>query len=417
VREEPLTQRRQRARRGYAAAAAVLVLLAAETACAPGWADRPAAPPKPLAPCAWWYGIGEPPSDDELELAARRYDVVVLNATETAAMRRLHELNPEIKVLVYKDLSSTRNYPGAVHGDTDATWLPTGIGYNAAQNTHPEWFALDVEGQRIEWQGYPKHWQMTVWDPAYQQAWAAAVTAEVTREGWDGVLADNDFNTLRHYSSAILVGTAHHEATDRLLRDGLDAFLSVVGPSLEKAGKIFVPNVSETYLIPGRWTAHSRFNGAMEENFGFRDDGGSGELLTFQGNQWKELRAQAALGESWLLLVTHTRNARQERAGYASAALLAGPYTCWTGATTATYRDPEWSPLQEAGLGEAVDVATRQPNGAWTRPFTNGWVAVNPTGATVQLTPPAGLVDITGAPVSHVELTAGDGSVLVKPKA
>jgi hypothetical protein len=398
--------------RGFSAAIAAAILA---VSCTPGWATNSSAvPPKPLAPCAWWYGIGEPPTQGELALAARRYNVVVLNATETEAMRTLRQLNPKIKVLVYKDLSSTRNYPGAVNGNADATWLPSGIGYFAAQNSHPDWFALDTAGKRIEWNGYPKHWQMTVWTPAYQQAWTAAVTAEVTREGWDGVLADNDFNTLKHYSPAILAGTANAEATDRLLRDGLDAFLTMAGESLQKAGKIFVPNVSETRLIPGRWTAHSRFGGAMEENFGFRDESGSGELLTFQGNEFNELRAQAALGESWLLLLTRTRDAREERAGYASAALLAGPHTCWTPATTSTYLNPEWSKLQEAGLGEAVDAATRQSTGVWTRQFTNGWVAVNPTAATVQVTAPEGHVDLTGTKVAQVELAAADGAVLVK---
>lgn len=402
-----------RPRRGFLAGLAALTLV---VSCTPGWATNTSAPPpRPLAPCAWWYGIGEPPTAAELDLAAKRYDVVVLNATETAAMRTLHELNPKIKVLVYKDLSSTRNYPGAVDGTTDATRLPSGIGYYAAQNGHPGWFALDTAGARIEWRGYPKHWQMTVWDPTYQDAWTTAVTDEVTKEGWDGVLADNDFNSLRHYSSALLAGTATAEETDRKLRDGLDAFLTKAGESLQKAGKMFVPNVSETRLIPGRWTAHSRFDGAMEENFGFRDSGGGGDLLTFQGNEWMELRAQAALGETWLLLLTRTTDAREERAGYASAALLAGPYTCWTRATSATYVDPEWSTLQDAGLGEAVDAATRQPGGVWTRQFTHGWVAVNPTSVAVRVTPPAGLVDLDGAAVSEVDLAAADGAVLVKP--
>jgi hypothetical protein len=405
---KPLNRRQ----RGVIAGVAAMILVGS---CSPGWANTNAPPPQPLAPCAWWYGIGEPPTAADLETAAKRYDVVVLNATEIAAMRRLHELNPKVKVLVYKDLSSTRDYDGAVNGNTDAARLPSGIGYYAAQNNHPEWFALDTTGKRIEWRGYPRHWQMTVWNAAYQQAWTTAVTDEVTKEGWDGILADNDFNSLSHYSPAILAGTANAADTDRMLRDGLDAFLTMAGEALQKAGKMFVPNVSETRLIPGRWTAHSRFSGAMEENFGFRDDGGTGELLTFQGNEWKELRAQAALGESWLLLVSRTRDDRQERAGYASAALLAGPYTCWTRATTDTYLDPEWSKLQDTKLGEAVDAATRQPNGVWTRQFTGGWVAVNPTSAAVQITPPPGLVDLSGAAVSQVDLAAADGAVLLKP--
>ncbi|MFD7658025.1 putative glycoside hydrolase [Actinosynnema sp. NPDC059797] len=379
-------------------------------------ADPLAPPPKPLAPCAWWYGIGEPPTSVELKFAAQHYDLVVLNATETRALRRLKKLNPAVKVLVYKDFSSVRNYPGAVIGDSDAPFLPSGIGYFAAQRNNPQWFAVDGEGRRIEWKSYPKHWQMTVWDPTYQKAWTEAVTAEVVREGWDGVLADNDFSSLGHYSSAIIKGAEDAAESDRIIREGLDAFLTTAGDALQKAGKMLVPNVSESHLTAGRWSAHSRYHGAMEENFGLRDTG-TGELLTFKGNEWKELRSQAALGETWLLLITHTKSEREERVGYATAALLASPHTCWSGATTRDYRHPDWSHYQEAELGEAVETANRLPSGVWDRRFTGGYVAVNPTGQKVSVTPPAGLVDVdTGEAVpATVELEAADALILVEP--
>ena len=368
--------------------------------------------PKALAPCAWWYGIGDSPSPWEIRAAAKHYDVVVLNAWETAAMRKLHELNPKIKVLVYKDFSSTRNYYGAVEGDRDAEYLPTGIGYHAAERT-PGWFAISTLGQRIEWNGYPKHWQMTVWDPAYQKAWADAVVSEVLREGWDGVLADNDFSSLKYYSPSVIAGTADAAGSDRLLRDGLDGMLELTGDALEKAGKMLVPNVSESQLTPGRWSAHSRYAGAMEENFGLRGDDGTGELITFQGNQFKEQRAQAALGESWLLLITHTKSDKEERVGYASAALLASPHTCWTRAQP-DYKNPYWSTYQDARLGEAVETANRLPSGVWNRRYSNGWVAVNPTRTSVLLTPPPGLVTLRGEPVpAQLDLPAADAVVLV----
>ncbi|MCR3753820.1 putative glycoside hydrolase family 15 protein [Lentzea californiensis] len=369
--------------------------------------------PKALAPCAWWYGIGDSPTQWEIRAAAKHYDVVVLNAWETAAMRKLHELNPKVKVLVYKDFSSTRNYYGAVEGDRDARYLPTGIGYHAAERNQPGWFAISTLGQRIEWDGYPKHWQMTVWDPAYQQAWADAVVGEVLREGWDGVLADNDFSSLKYYSPAVIAGTADAAGSDRLLRDGLDAMLALTGDALEKSGKMLVPNVSESQLTPGRWSAHSRYAGAMEENFGLQGDDGTGELITFQGNQFKEQRAQAALGESWLLLITHTKSDKEERVGYASAALLASPHTCWTRAQP-DYKNPYWSLYQDAQLGEAVETATRLPSGVWTRRYSGGWVAVNPTKTSVLLTPPPGLVTLRGEPVpDRLDLPSADAVVLV----
>ncbi|GAA1274860.1 putative glycoside hydrolase family 15 protein [Saccharothrix xinjiangensis] len=378
--------------------------------------DPLAPPPEPLAPCAWWYGIGKSPTAVELKFAAQHYDLVVLNATETKALRRLKRMNPDVKVLVYKDFSSVRNYPGAVIGDSDAPFLPSGIGYYAAQRNNPEWFAVDDDGHRIEWKPYPKHWQMAVWDQGYQKAWTEAVTTEVVREGWDGVLADNDFSSLRYYSSAVIKGAEDATESDRILREGLDAFLTTAGDSLQKAGKMLVPNVSESHLTAGRWSAHSRYHGAMEENFGLRDTG-TGELLTFKGNEWKELRSQAALGETWLLLITHTKSEREERVGYATAALLASPHTCWSGATTGDYRHPDWSHYQEAELGEAVETANQLPSGVWDRRFTGGYVAVNPTGQAVLVTPPAGLVDLdTGEAVpGTVELAAADALVLVAP--
>ncbi|MBP2335407.1 hypothetical protein JOF41_001585 [Saccharothrix coeruleofusca] len=380
--------------------------------------SAPDAPPAPAAPCAWWYGIGEPPTPAEIGFAARHYDLVVLNATETAAMRRLRALNPEITVLVYKDLASTRDYPGAVHGDRDARYLPTGVGYHAAEDGHPEWFALDGTGRRIEWRSYPRHWQMAVWHPDYRESWTAAVLAEVVREGWDGVLADNDFSTLRHYSDAVLSGTADAEETDRVLRGGLDALVATAGEALRRAGKVLVPNISESRLTPGRWSAHSRHGGGMEESFGLRGDDGAGGVLTFRGDEWKQLRASAALGRSWLLLVTPVEGGRDERVGYASAALLAGPRTCWSGARTPDYRDPDWSPHQGTGLGEAVEAARRLPSGVWTRRYAHGWVAVNPTGTTARVTPPADVAataSVAAIAEAPLDLPAADALILTPP--
>ncbi|MFI9009105.1 putative glycoside hydrolase family 15 protein [Actinosynnema sp. NPDC053489] len=406
---------------GLLCAAALLV---SSTACTSGLAlGRPVPPqdplgplPKPLAPCGWWYGIGEPPTNRELAFAAEHYGLVVLNATETWALRRLRQLNPKVKVLVYKDFASARNYPGTVVGDADAPLLPTGIGYFKAERENPQWFAVDARNHRIEWTAYPKHWQMTVWDPAYQKAWSEAVVTEVVHEGWDGVLADNDFSSLRYYSPAVLKGTLSADESDRMIREGMDRFLTTAGDALHRAGKMLIPNVSESHLTAGRWTAHSRYDGAMEENFGLRDNG-TGELLTFTGNEWKELRSQAALGESWLLLITHTKGAREERLGYATAALLAGPYTCWSGASTKDYRNPDWSEYQDAKLGEATETANRLPSGVWDRRFTGGYVAVNPTGKAVRVSPPPGLVNVDGgvAAPDSIELASGDAVVLVNP--
>jgi Hypothetical glycosyl hydrolase family 15 len=108
---------------------------------------------------------------------------------------------------------------------------------------------------------------MAVWDPAYQQQWASDVTAEVVREGWEGVFADNDLTTLGFYSDQLLQGTHTQEESDQKLRDGLDRLIDVAGSSLSAVGKVLVPNIgfSARQSFPERWASHTRFGGGMDE--------------------------------------------------------------------------------------------------------------------------------------------------------
>lgn len=375
---------------------------------APPASREPAAEP---ATCGLWLGIGTEPTDDQLVDAAQRYPVVVLNAWEVAAQRRLRALNPSITVLVYKDLSSTRSYAGAQHGGI----LPSGVSYDA----DPRWFATDTAGQRIEWGPYPGHWQMAVWDEGYQRAWTDAVTAETVRDRWDGVFADNDIADLGFYSDAVLSGTSGRDGTNQLLRDGLDRMVTTAGTALASQGKILVPNLSEARLFPGRWTEHSRFGGAMEENFAQYGDDGS--LLTWQGAQWDEMVRAATDGRHLTLLVTKTGGVSQsqegaaERVGFASAALLAGDRTCWTASPTGDYSLPGWSGYQSLSLGQPTGPAQRDDDGVWSRAFSGGWVAVNPEGGSATVTPPAGLRTPGGAPVTgSITLPDADAVILVR---
>src|SRR5213592_397537 len=95
-----------------------------------------------------------------------RYEYVVLNAWESGAIPSLKAKNPGIKVLVYKDMASTRSY--SCHGGVDDALLPAGVGYCDADLNHPDWFLLDTNGRRVEWTGYSGHWQMNIGAPAYQ---------------------------------------------------------------------------------------------------------------------------------------------------------------------------------------------------------------------------------------------------------
>lgn len=368
--------------------------------------DQPSPPAPegsaPSVPCSFWYAIGDRPSATELAEAARQDTVVVLNAWETDALRTLKELNPNIRVLVYKDLSSTRSYEveDLGQGDRSAAGLP----YAVTAREQPDWFARDEDGRRIEWDPYPGHWQMTVWDPDYQRAWTDAVTEEVVSAGWDGVLADNDFASLRFYTSAVVAGTGGRRATDELIRDGLDQFITTAGERLQAAGKILVPNVSEARLYPGRWEQHARFGGAMEENFAYF----ASTDQFVDGADWVEQTAQLSDPALLSLAITRTGTgaSREQRYGFASAAIRGAGAACWMLSTTEEYTQRSRAADQEAPLGAPLGPGTDNGNGIWTREFQNGWVAVNPTSAESTVEPAPGFSPgpITIAPADSVVL-------------
>jgi hypothetical protein len=337
--------------------------------------------------------------------------VVVLNIWETAALQRLKQLDPSIVVLAYQDLSSVRSYDS---GPTP----PGGITWAQAQ-ANPGWLAIDTSGGRIQWNGFPGHWQTAVWDPGYQAAWAANVTQRVVAAGFDGVMADNDLSTLKWYSSQLLSGTTSSAATDAKLRDGLLALIAKTGPSLQAKGKILVPNVSDARLYPGRWAAHARWGGGMEENFTHFGTGTdmSGFVTDWGADGWE---GQAANMSQPGLSLAITRAApgdqRALRYGYASLLVRGDGDSFWQpNADSGTYAAQQSIPEQRWLTGSAHGAGTKVSGAAWTRTYDGVWAAVNPTGTTVTIGAPAGATDVNGATVHNVQLGPASGVVLKIP--
>ncbi len=337
-----------------------------------------------------WHSIGHTPTEPELQQYAAIHDVIVLNAWNTAQLARIRELNPKAIVLVYKDLSSTRSYAGAVGREGDAALLPAGVGYVQAQQ-HPDWFATTGNGSRIEWEPYSGHWQMAVWNARYQQTWIEQVTDEVVRNGWDGVLADNNFWTLKWYSESVLAGTNSSEQTDQRLRDGLDVMIAKAGTALNSRGKLLVPNTSDGRLDLGRWHASSAYGGSMEENFTHWGTSGADGFLTDWGpTGWVDQTAQ--LDVPLTLAVTHgvTGDQRTMRYAYASALVRARGRVAWS-AGVPEYDDvAPFLSWQDIELGAPLGPGEPIGQAAWGRSFTRGFVAVNPTGSAVTVAVPPG---------------------------
>lgn len=94
-----------------------------------------------------WIRYGWPISPEQIDFAAEHYRVAILQPWELDAAAELKQRRPDMTVLCYKCLSSTRSYePGPIYS--------SGVSYPEAQDA---WFAQRLNGERIQWARYEGH--------------------------------------------------------------------------------------------------------------------------------------------------------------------------------------------------------------------------------------------------------------------
>lgn len=327
-------------------------------------------PPTTGAPVGTWriatnaiLTVGDP----------KRYQFITANAWEHGRIAGFKAKNPDVEMLVYKCISSTRSY-------TDDTTPPAGIGWTYANSQHPEWFALGVNsGQRLEWPGYGGHWQMNVGNPAYQNKWAENVIAECQANGWDGIAADNA--NLFPYGEwpASTPNASTFQAATR-------SFLANVGPKLRAAGIGFYPNISAhgdtTTYGPSMWADWCQFTDGASREFWMKWGFDSSNI--FSGNEWQSNRnimeAVQALGKRFIAITYAPRtDTRIMRYCYASFLLSwngTGP-SCFVFEGMPEDQDP-WNAEWTKDIGKPTAAAT-PVSGGWKRTYTGGTVYVNPS--------------------------------------
>jgi hypothetical protein len=203
-----------------------------------------------------WIRYGEPITAQELDFAAGRYRVAILQPWETAAATRLKEADPGVTVLTYKCLSSARDY------ETGPIYT-SGVSMEEAEEAGEYMFAHRLDGSRVEWNSYGGHWQMAVWDADYQDRWIGNVLDDLEDSPWDGIMADND--VFRDYYGLRPPLEGGREMPE--IREALDVLVQAAGKALNDAGKLLVPNIAESRLEPGRWARHAAYGGGFEEVF------------------------------------------------------------------------------------------------------------------------------------------------------
>jgi hypothetical protein len=352
-----------------------------------------------------WIRYGDPVTEDQIAFAAGHYRVAILQPWETDTLAQLKAAAPDMTVLQYKCLSSTRSYEqGPV--------FSSGVDFEEAEEAGEHWFAHRLDGSRIGWTHYAGHWQMAVWEPEYQERWCDNVADDLEDTLWDGVMADNDVFDDYYGLRPPLEG-------DRAMADiraALDGLVAQAGQRLNRMDKILVPNIAESRRETGRWARHAAFGGGFEEVF-----------LAWGPEDYLDpvaavAQAQQIAGPGLTIFRTAsdgTPGHRNFTYGLAAFWVFGGASG---GAFTATAHDSysvtPFIPQLAWDLGRPLEDPRQRGNG-WSREFDGGWAAVNLNNRRrrqIAYEPPPGLMGPDGKPSPRrLVLQPHEGVVLRRP--
>ena len=365
-----------------------------------------------LAACVAAAAATAAPSTGLLKIAgpfpaavdAGNYQYVVLHSDRASLIPALKAANPQLKVLVYKDMAAVVTWAGT-------TKLPAGVGMAEAE-ANPDWFLTDTTGKRIEWCDYAGDWQMDVGKRSYQDRWAANVGADMSANGWDGVFVDD---TNASQSWHLCGRTIAKYPTDAAYASATRSFLANVGPTLTSRGFLVIPNIYLPYSSNAlaTWTDWISFtSGGMQE---FWSKWGTGVTGHFTGDDWtyrqQFLAATQRAGKVFLgLTYAPASDVRSMR--YARSTFLLD----WDGGHSALLLesgsgvDPtasDW--MADIGAPRGARYAV---GAAWRRDYSAGTVLVNPSSSTVWVGLDAPYVNQDGHVVSSLALAPATGTVL-----
>jgi hypothetical protein len=342
------------------------------------------------------------------EYAAHRDNYVILQAWETRRMHELKAANPNLKVLVYKELAF--GGPGAGTDGTSASGV-------SASEAPESWFLKNTSGQKFTSWSYEWLWAMDIGSPAYQQRWYENVIGELEGKGWDGVFLDDANASMKYCYEPSKVAKY---PTDAAYAAAMESALAYIGPKIQARGKLAIANFAQWVEAPqiyNRWLGY--LSGGLDEMF-VKWGRGAGEGYR-PSYQWEDQVAEAEYAASQgKIFIGFTQGAKGETqaARYGYASVLLGGNDSASYAFTPNYTEETWLPEYEYEIGSAVGAETEDRNGVHRRQFQNGLVLVNPTGSAQAVSfggtySGSGLNRATGAtmPANSALVLTGDAEV------
>jgi Hypothetical glycosyl hydrolase family 15 len=315
--------------------------------------------------------IGSNASFASNSTSATRNGYVVLQAWQTQRMHELKRENPNLKVLVYKNLGFS------AQGAGPEGKYSSGVGYEQAK---PAWFLKNTSGQSFTGENYSWLWAMDVGNREYQEKWAENVVGELTSEGWDGVELDDACGTMKyHYDPSKIA----KYPSDAQYAAAMESALAYIGPKIIGAGKLAIPNFACWVEEPAMYNSWLQYvSGGIDEMFvKWGSAAGEGYRGSYQWQvQVEEARYANQHGKVFIGFTQGAAGDTQAaRYGYASLLMGSESASLSSYAYTPNYETEQWLPEYEYELGAPTEAASEGSGGVFHRQFTDGLVLVNPT--------------------------------------
>ena len=342
---------------------------------------------------------------------ARAHEFVILQSWERNRALELKAVNPDLKVLAYKNLSfvTCDAYSGG-------QYVPQGVRCPDVNANHPDWFLTDPAGNRLNSSGYPSAWLLDLGNPAYQNAWADGVITEALADGWDGVFMDDTNPTIKYHVDPARVARYPNDAT---WRAATRSMLETVGPRIQASGLLAIANVCcarDHGTVWRDWLPY--LSGAMDEMFTkWGNDPAVGYVWDWGAGGWsgqlEEVREAEAQGK-YFLGVTHSQGTDGRAAAYGLTTMLLASQGRSSFTLAQDYTTETRFPVYDrALLLGSPSGAYYRVGAAYRRQFSAGTVVVNPSLNPVSVALGAEYLTETGARVTSVTLGATSGAVLL----
>lgn len=344
--------------------------------------------------------------------SAGRQRFVILQEWESARMQALKAADPNVKVLMYKNLAFMQAADGYGNAGAGVT----------TQQASSDWYLLNTSGQRFTSWSYNYLWAADIGNVGYQSKWADNVLDRLLTQGWDGVFADDTNPTMQYHYT---VSAVAKYPSDAAYGAATGAMLKAVGPRIRAANKLIIPNMGAWRVYrPVVSTWLDSVDGGMEEQFtkwGTTPDAGYAPEA-----DWKLMlgaQKDAEAKGKYFLGVAHSANTDQAAARYGWATTLLAADGRSSFALHGDYTNETWFPEYDYDLGAPAGVETAESSGVHRRLYANGLVLVNPTAATQTATlngtySGSGLVAATTATMAaHTGLVLTRDGVTTAPTA